>query len=41
MSITIRLERPEDYRDTEILTREAFWDVYKEARRTVAIICFE
>lgn len=29
MSIAIRLERPEDYRDTEILTREAFWNVYK------------
>jgi predicted N-acetyltransferase YhbS len=29
MSVTIRLEQPEDYRETEILTREAFWDVYK------------
>jgi predicted N-acetyltransferase YhbS len=29
MSITIRRERPEDYRETEILTREAFWDIYK------------
>jgi predicted N-acetyltransferase YhbS len=29
MSIEIRLERPEDYRETEILTREAFWDIYK------------
>jgi predicted N-acetyltransferase YhbS len=29
MSITIRRERPEDYRETEILTREAFWDLYK------------
>ena len=29
MPITIRLERPEDYRETEILTREAFWDIYK------------
>ncbi len=29
MTITIRPERPDDYRATEILTREAFWDVYK------------
>jgi predicted N-acetyltransferase YhbS len=29
MPITIRVERPEDYRDTEVLTREAFWDVYR------------
>ena len=29
MPITIRPERPEDYRDTEVLTREAFCDVYK------------
>lgn len=29
MSITIRRERPEDFRETEILTRKAFWDVYK------------
>lgn len=26
---TIRLERPEDYRAVEELTREAFWNVYK------------
>ena len=26
---TIRLEKPEDYRETENLTREAFWNVYK------------
>lgn len=26
---TIRLEKPEDYRKTENLTREAFWNVYK------------
>jgi predicted N-acetyltransferase YhbS len=29
MNITIRNESPEDYRATEILVREAFWDVYK------------
>ncbi len=29
MPITIRLERPEDYRETETLTREAFWNIYK------------
>ena len=29
MSVTIRLERAEDYRETEKLIREAFWDVYK------------
>ena len=28
-AITIRLEKPEEYRATEILTREAFWDVYR------------
>ncbi len=26
---TIRLEKPEDFRETENLTREAFWNVYK------------
>ena len=26
---TIRLEKPEDYRETENLTREAFWNVYR------------
>jgi len=41
MSITIRLERLEDYRDTQILSREAFRDVYMEARRTGTIIRFE
>ena len=29
MDITIRLESPSDFRETELLTREAFWDVYK------------
>jgi predicted N-acetyltransferase YhbS len=29
MDITIRLEAPGDWRETENLTREAFWDVYK------------
>jgi predicted N-acetyltransferase YhbS len=29
MNITIRLETPADYRETEFLTREAFWDLYK------------
>ena len=29
MNIEIRLEKPEDYRETENLTREAFWDLYK------------
>jgi predicted N-acetyltransferase YhbS len=29
MTITIRPEKPEDYRATEILTREAFWDLYR------------
>jgi predicted N-acetyltransferase YhbS len=29
MPIKIRLEKPEDYRDTEVLTRESFWDIYK------------
>ncbi len=28
-NIKIRLESQEDYRGTEIMTREAFWDVYK------------
>lgn len=27
--ITIRLETPNDYRETEVIVREAFWDVYK------------
>ena len=27
--MNIRLERPEDYRAVEELTREAFWNVYK------------
>lgn len=27
-NIIIRLERPEDYREVENLTREAFWDLY-------------
>ncbi|MCQ2418506.1 MAG: N-acetyltransferase [Clostridia bacterium] len=27
--ITIRLEEPEDYRETENLVRESFWNVYK------------
>lgn len=27
--VTIRREKREDYRETEILTREAFWDVYR------------
>lgn len=27
--ITIRLEQPEDYRETENLVREAFWNVYR------------
>ena len=27
--MNIRLERPEDYREVEILTREAFWNVYR------------
>ena len=27
--ITIRLEKPEDYRETEELVREAFWNVYR------------
>ena len=26
--MNIRLERPEDYREVENLTREAFWNVY-------------
>ena len=29
MEIKIRLEKPEDYRDVENLTREAFWNVYR------------
>lgn len=28
-NILIRLENNEDYRETEIMVREAFWDVYK------------
>ena len=27
--MNIRLERPEDYREVENLTREAFWNVYR------------
>ena len=27
--MNIRLETPEDYRDVENLTREAFWNVYR------------
>ena len=29
MDIKIRLETEKDFRETEILTREAFWDIYK------------
>ena len=29
MNLTIRPELPQDYRQTENMTREAFWDVYK------------
>jgi predicted N-acetyltransferase YhbS len=29
LSIAIRLEKPEDQRETELLTRGAFWDLYK------------
>jgi predicted N-acetyltransferase YhbS len=29
MKIEIRKETPNDYKETEMLTREAFWDVYK------------
>ncbi len=29
MEINIRLEKPEDYREVENLTREAFWNVYR------------
>lgn len=29
MTVNIRLETKEDYREVEELTREAFWDVYK------------
>lgn len=28
MKLTIRPERPEDYREVEALTREAFWGVF-------------
>ena len=28
-NMTIRLETPEDYRETENMVREAFWDIYK------------
>lgn len=28
-NITIRLEQPQDYREVENLTREAFWNVYR------------
>jgi len=28
-NITIRLEKPEDYRETEALVRESFWNVYR------------
>lgn len=28
-SITIRPEKPEDYRESENMIRESFWDVYK------------
>lgn len=28
MDVEIRLEREEDFRETEVLTRESFWDVY-------------
>ena len=28
MSIKLRLEQPEDYRQTENMTREAFWNIY-------------
>ena len=27
--VTVRLEKPEDYRETEELVREAFWNVYR------------
>ena len=29
MNIIIRNETDKDYRETEIMTREAFWDLYK------------
>ncbi len=29
MDVKIRLEREEDFKETEILTRESFWDVYR------------
>jgi len=29
MNIVLRLEEEKDYKETEFLTREAFWDVYK------------
>ena len=28
-NITIRLERPEEYREVETLVRESFWNVYR------------
>ncbi len=28
-NITVRLENPQDYRETESMVREAFWDLYK------------
>ena len=28
-NLTIRLEKPEDWREVEHLTREAFWNVYR------------
>lgn len=27
--MNIRLEQPKDYREVELLTREAFWNVYR------------
>jgi len=32
MNIIIRNETDKDYRETEIITREAFWDLYKPGR---------
>ncbi|GET42241.1 hypothetical protein MiSe_70550 [Microseira wollei NIES-4236] len=29
MNYSIRLETESDYRETEMITRESFWDVYK------------
>ena len=29
MAMKIRLEKPEEYRAVENLTREAFWNVYR------------